>query len=114
MRWRFDVRINTTSSAKVAFRLSRLLDWAVVDPFVILVLVGGGVVVGWLWLLGTANQGGATQFGLRSARQIVEEREALEAEDLDEMLEAHNVRRRARGLGEETERDILRDLPPRG
>jgi len=35
--------------------------------------------------------------GQRSAREIVENREALEADDLDQMLAAHNARRRARG-----------------
>ncbi len=46
------------------------------------------------------------QLGLRSARQIMEEREELEAEDLDQMSAAHNERRRRRGKAEMTVADI--------
>ena len=42
------------------------------------------------------------QLGLRTARQITEDREALEAEDLSQMLAAHNERRRRRGKPEVT------------
>jgi hypothetical protein len=47
-------------------------------------------------------------FGLRSARRITEEREELEAEDLAQMLEAHNERRRRRGESEVTVADLER------
>jgi hypothetical protein len=46
------------------------------------------------------------QLGLRSAREISETREALEAEDLEQMLAAHNARRRARGEAEVTVSDL--------
>ena len=46
------------------------------------------------------------QLGLRSARQISEEREELEAEDLAQMLEAHNERRRRRGEPEVSVADL--------
>lgn len=80
----------------------------------IVLFVGGAVVLGWLWLLGTANQGRTAQLGLRSARQIAEEREALAAEDLDQLLQAHNARRRARGLADETAEDVLRQAAADG
>ena len=58
-----------------------------------------------LWLLGRYYPGsGLEQVGLRSARELAEAREALEAEDLDQMLAAHNERRRARGEAEVTRR----------
>lgn len=44
--------------------------------------------------------------GLRSARAIVEDREALEAEDLAQLLEAHNARRRRRGRPEHSVEDV--------
>lgn len=60
-----------------------------------------------VWLLGRFYPGsGLEQIGMRSARQIVETREALEAEDLQQMLAAQNARRRARGEAELTEADL--------
>lgn len=85
------------------------LDSPVVDPFAIVLLAGLAALVLWAWILGRANQrSGLESFGLRSARQIVEDREALEAEDLDQMLEAHNARRRRRGETEVTVADLER------
>jgi hypothetical protein len=64
-------------------------------------------VILWIWLLGKYYPGsGLEQLGLRSAREISESREALEAEDLDQMLRAHNARRRARGEQEMTVADL--------
>ena len=73
------------------------------DSFV-LVLLGGAVAVGlWMWLLARHYPGnGLDQVGLKSAREITEKREALEAEDLDQMIAAHNARRRAKGEPEVT------------
>jgi hypothetical protein len=78
-----------------------------VDPFTG-VVVGGLVAVGIvLWLLGRYYPGsGLEQVGLRSARELAETREALDAEDLDQMLAAHNERRRARGEGEESADEV--------
>jgi hypothetical protein len=78
-----------------------------VDPFA-LVIIGGLIAVGlWMWLIGRHNPGtGLEPFGLRSAREITETREALEAEDLEQMLAAHNERRRRRGEREVTAADI--------
>lgn len=61
-------------------------------------LSGLAVLVIVMLLVGKYYPGsGLEQVGMRSAREIVETREALEAEDLEQMLAAHNARRRARG-----------------
>jgi hypothetical protein len=77
------------------------------DPFA-LVLFGGLVVfVVAVWLLGRLYPGsGLEALGLRSAREIIETREALEAEDLDEMVAARNARRRARGEVEVSSEEV--------
>ena len=67
------------------------------------------------WLIGRYYPGsGLEQLGLQSARELTERREALEAEDLDQMLSAHNERRRARGeaevSAEEVEARVLSEL----
>jgi hypothetical protein len=78
-----------------------------VDAFAIVLLGGLVALVLWVWLLGRYFPGsGLEQLGLRDARQIVEDREALEAEDLSQMLAAHNERRRRRGKPEMTVADI--------
>lgn len=60
-----------------------------------------------LLLLGRFYPGsGLEQLGMRSAREITEQREELEAEDLDQMLAAHNARRRRRGETEVTLEDL--------
>jgi hypothetical protein len=78
-----------------------------VDPFV-LVLVGFllAMVIA-LVLIGHFYPGsGMEQLGMRSAREITESREELEAEDLQQMLAAHNARRRRRGEAEVTVEDL--------
>ncbi len=78
-----------------------------VDPFAIVLLGGLAALVLWIWLLGKYYPGsGLEQVGLRSAREITESREELEAEDLHQMLDAHNARRRARGEAEMTVHDL--------
>ena len=77
------------------------------DPFAVVILSGIAVVVVSVWLLGRYYPGsGLDQIGLRSAREIAETRETLEAEDLEQMLAAHNARRRARGESELTTSDL--------
>jgi len=74
----------------------------------VLVLVGFlmAMVIA-LLLLGRFYPGsGLEQLGMRSAREITEQREELEAEDLDQMLAAHNARRRRRGETEVTLEDL--------
>jgi hypothetical protein len=85
------------------------------DPFTLVVVGGLAVVVLMLWLLGSRYPGsGLEQLGLKSARELTERREELEAEDLDQMLRAHNARRRARGepevTAEQLEARVLREL----
>jgi hypothetical protein len=85
-----------------------------VDPFTVVVIGGLAVLVLVFWLLGRYYPGsGLEQVGLRSARELAERREALEAEDLDQMVSAHNARRRARGepvlTAEEIEARVLAD-----
>jgi hypothetical protein len=91
------------------------------DPFAAIILSGIVIIVVSVWLVGRFYPGsGLEQFGLRSAREIHETREQLEAEDLDQMLTAHNARRRARGQAEVTATELelrvsgeLRDLEHR-
>jgi hypothetical protein len=85
-----------------------------VDPFTLVVVGGLLVLVLVFWLLGRYYPGsGLEQLGLQSARQLAERREELEAEDLDQMLSAHNARKRARGerevTAEEVEAEVLRE-----
>jgi len=78
-----------------------------VDAFAIVLLGALAALILWVWLLGKYFPGsGLDQLGLRSAREITEDREALEAEDLSQMLAAHNERRRRRGKPEMTVADI--------
>jgi hypothetical protein len=78
-----------------------------VDPFAIVLLGGLVALILWVWLLGKYYPGsGLEQLGLKSAREITETREALEAEDLEQMLDAHNARRRAKGESEVTVSDL--------
>jgi hypothetical protein len=78
-----------------------------VSAFSVVVLVGVVVVFVFVFALGKVHEGSSLdQFGLRSAREIMETREALDAEDLDQMLAAHNARRRARGEAELSVEDI--------
>lgn len=77
------------------------------DPFAAIMLSGIVVIVVSVWLVGRFYPGsGLEQIGQRSAREIHESREALEAEDLDQMVAARNARRRARGEAEESATDL--------
>lgn len=77
------------------------------DPFAAIILSGLVVIVVSVWLVGRYYPGsGLEEVGLRSAREIHETREALEAEDLDQMVAARNARRRARGLPEESAAEL--------
>jgi hypothetical protein len=78
-----------------------------VDPFTVVVVVGLVALGVVFWLLGRYYPGsGLEQVGLRSAREVIERREELDAEDLDQMMAAHNARRRARGQAEVTAEEI--------
>ncbi|HUA06382.1 MAG TPA: hypothetical protein VMB27_20920 [Solirubrobacteraceae bacterium] len=85
------------------------------DPFTLVVVGGLAALVLVFWIIGRYYPGsGLEQLGLQSARELHERREALDAEDLDQMLAAHNERRRARGEAEisadELEARVLREL----
>jgi hypothetical protein len=82
-----------------------------VDPFTLVVVGGLAALFGVFWLLGRYYPGsGLEQLGLRSARELAERREELEAEDLDQLLRAHNARKRARGEAEVTAEDLEAEL----
>ena len=84
---------------------------AAVDAFALVLLGALVALILWVWLLGRYYPGsGLEQLGLRSARQITEDREELEAEDLSQMLAAHNERRRRRGKPEVTVADLERQV----
>jgi hypothetical protein len=78
-----------------------------VDPFAVVVLCGLVVMVLAVYLVGRFYPGsGLNEIGMRSAREITETREELESKDLEQMLAAHNARRRARGEAELTAGDV--------
>jgi hypothetical protein len=80
-----------------------------VDPFAAVLIVGFILFVVAIVLLGVYYPGsGLEQLGLKTARQITETREELDALDLDQMLSAHNKRRVARGETELTADDMER------
>lgn len=77
------------------------------DPLALIWVGVVAVIVLSLWLVGRYYPGsGLNEIGMRSAREIAERREELEAEDLAQMISAHNARRRARGEAEVTTGDL--------
>jgi hypothetical protein len=79
--------------------------------FAILLVGAVAVTAVWSWLAtGTGGRQrrrtGSGPLGLRSADEILEQREALDAEDLSQLLEACNARRRRRGERERTLEDV--------
>jgi hypothetical protein len=78
-----------------------------VDPFVLAMLGFLVALILGILLLGKFYPGsGLDSLGMRSAREITERREELEAEDLEQMLAAHNARRRKRGEAEVSLEDV--------
>ena len=69
------------------------------DPFALamLGLLVGGIL--WVILVGkfSSRRGLEEAMGWKSAREVMERREALDVEDVNEMIAARNARRRARG-----------------
>jgi hypothetical protein len=65
-----------------------------------------GLLVGLILLIVLVGKlapgSGLEELGLKSSREILETREALDAEDVHQMLAARNARRRARGEREVT------------
>jgi hypothetical protein len=77
-----------------------------VDPFAVIIVGGLAALVIWITVLGKFSGRGLGQLDWKSPREITESRDALEAEDLTQMLEAHNARRRRRGEAEVTVEDL--------
>lgn len=71
-----------------------------------IILAGLAALVIWIAVLGKFSGSGLEQLDWKSAGEITESRESLEAEDLAQMLEAHNARRRRRGEAEVTVADL--------
>jgi hypothetical protein len=76
------------------------------DPFVVILLAAFAALVLWILVLGRYSGRGLEQLDWKSPREVTESRDALEAEDLAQMLEAHNARRRRRGETEVTVEDL--------
>jgi hypothetical protein len=77
-----------------------------VDPFVVIIFGGvAGLVIALLLLGWLAPGSGAKQLDWRPTRSVAVEVQN-EIDDLDQMLEAANARRRRRGEGELTEADL--------
>lgn len=91
--------------------LGRVILAAGDDPyFGIAAVVVGVIVVGVLLLLGRYYPGsGAQQLDWKPTRSYEQEIQ-LELDDVDQMLEAQNKRRRARGEGDRTEDDVQAQL----
>ncbi len=71
-----------------------------------IILAGLAALVIWIIVLGKFSGRGLAQLDWKSPREVTESRDALEAEDLSQMLEAHNARRRRRGEAEITVGDL--------
>jgi hypothetical protein len=77
-----------------------------VDPFAVIILGGLAALAIWIIVLAKFSGRGLAQLDWKSPREVTESRDALEAEDLSQMLEAHNARRRRRGEAEVTVEDL--------
>lgn len=72
-----------------------------------MILVGGlAALLIWVVVLGKLSGRGHSQLDWKSPREITESRDALEAEDLSQMIESHNARRRRRGEAEVSLEDL--------
>ncbi|MGH2875383.1 MAG: hypothetical protein ACRDNJ_16300 [Solirubrobacteraceae bacterium] len=82
------------------------------DPLaiVLLAVLAAGALCVWIASRGGGYAAARQPPGVRSAREIVGQREALEEEDLSQLLEATNARRRARGLPERTADDAAEEF----
>jgi hypothetical protein len=83
-----------------------LYTWATVDPFAVILLAGFAALVIWVVVLAKFSSRGLEQLDWKSPREVTESREALEAEDLAQMLEARNARKRRRGEAEVTVEEL--------
>jgi hypothetical protein len=80
------------------------------DGFALVIFGGLAVIVLLLLALGKWYPGtGAEQLDWKPTRSVETEVE-LELDDIDQMLEAQNERRRRRGLPDRTEEDVRADV----
>jgi hypothetical protein len=81
------------------------------DAFLAIVLGSIGLALGGFVLLGifTTPGSGSEQLGWRTSHEHDRTQAVREAEDLEQMLEAANARRRARGETELTVEGLLED-----
>lgn len=71
------------------------------DPFVVIMVGGVGLVVAVVFMLGLLYPGsGADQLGWKSPRAHAEQEAARDSDDLAQLLEGVNGLRRARGAHE--------------
>jgi len=82
-----------------------------VDPFIAIVLGSIGLALGAFIVIGILNTPGtgSEQLGWRTTHEHDRTQSVREAEDLEQMLEAANVRRRARGESELTIDGLMQD-----
>jgi hypothetical protein len=81
------------------------------DVVAIVLIVGVVGLVVWVAISPRYSpRGGLDALGLRTGPEITERREALEADDLAQMIEARNARRRARGEAEISAEDYEMQL----
>lgn len=78
------------------------------DGFALVMFGGIGAIVLVLYLLGRWYPGSGADVLDWNPRELQERKLEAEAEDLEQMLEARNARRRARGEPELTEADLHR------
>ena len=79
---------------------------ATVDPLAVILLAGFAALVIWVVVLAKFSGRGLEPLDWKSPREVTESREALEAEDLAQMLEARNARKRRRGEAEVTVEEL--------
>lgn len=81
------------------------------DPFIAIVLGSIALALGAFIVIGILNTPGtgSEQLGWRTTHEHDRTQSVREAEDLEQMLEAANVRRRARGESELTIDGLLAD-----
>ena len=65
-----------------------------------------GLVLVLIFIGRKAPGSGLEQLGWKTAHEVMERREALEAEDVEQMVAARNARRRARGEREESLQEV--------
>lgn len=81
------------------------------DPFIAIVLGSIALALGAFIVIGIRNTPGtgSEQLGWRTTHEHDRTQSVREAEDLEQMLEAANVRRRARGESELTIDGLMQD-----